>query len=160
MRVGIGYDIHRLVEGRPLILGGVQCEHERGLAGHSDADVLTHAIIDALLGSCTLGDIGHYFPPGDPEYTGADSLNLLTQVVTILSDHGMQPVQVDAVVMCESPKLKSFIGGMRANIARTIGVGMTEVSIKATTCEGLGPVGRSEGIAAQAVVVVEKVSSK
>ena len=160
IRVGIGYDVHPLTPGRRLVLGGVEIPFNKGLSGWSDADVLTHAIMDALLGSCALGDIGHYFPPDDPTLAGADSLNLLARVVTIVRKHGMRPVQVDSVIICEEPKLEPYLGAMRENVARVLKIKVTDIGIKATTNEGLGAVGRGEGIAAQAVVVVEKVNNE
>ena len=156
MRIGNGYDIHRLVSGRPLILGGVTLEHPDGLGldGHSDADVLVHAVMDALLGALSLGDIGKYFPPTDPQWKGADSLQLLEQVVALVSQRGWQVVNVDAVVIAERPKLKPHIEAMRGNIASRIGIAAEAVGVKATTNERLGPEGREEGISCQAVVLL------
>ncbi len=156
MRIGNGYDIHRLVQGRPLILGGVTLHHPDGLGldGHSDADVLVHAVMDALLGALSLGDIGKYFPPTDPQWKGADSLQLLEQVVTLVSQRGWQVVNVDAVVIAERPKLKPHIEAMRGNIASRIGIAAEAVGVKATTNERLGPEGREEGISCQAVVLL------
>jgi len=156
MRIGNGYDIHRLVQGRPLILGGVTLEHPDGLGldGHSDADVLVHAVMDALLGALSLGDIGKYFPPTDPQWKGADSLQLLEQVVALVSQRGWQVVNVDAVVIAERPKLKPHIEAMRGNIASRIGIAAEAVGVKATTNERLGPEGREEGISCQAVVLL------
>ena len=156
MRIGNGYDIHRLVQGRPLILGGVTLEHPDGLGldGHSDADVLVHAVMDALLGALSLGDIGKYFPPTDPQWKGADSLQLLEQVVDLVSQRGWQVVNVDAVVIAERPKLKPHIEAMRGNIASRIGIAAEAVGVKATTNERLGPEGREEGISCQAVVLL------
>ena len=149
-------DIHRLVAGRPLILGGVTLDHPDGLGldGHSDADVLVHAVMDALLGALSLGDIGKYFPPTDPQWKGADSLQLLEQVVALVSQRGWQVVNVDAVVIAERPKLKPHIEAMRGNIASRIGLAADNVGVKATTNERLGPEGREEGISCQAVVLL------
>ena len=156
IRIGNGYDIHRLVGGRPLILGGVTLEHPDGLGldGHSDADVLVHAVMDALLGALSLGDIGKYFPPTDPQWKGADSLQLLEQVVALVRERGWQVVNVDAVVIAERPKLKPHIEAMRSNIARCIGIDADAVGVKATTNERLGPEGREEGISCQAVALL------
>lgn len=156
IRIGNGYDIHRLVPGRPLILGGQRLEHPAGLGldGHSDADVLVHAVMDALLGALSLGDIGKYFPPTDPQWKGADSLQLLEQVVALVSQRGWQVVNVDAVVIAERPKLKPHIEAMRGNIASRIGLAADNVGVKATTNERLGPEGREEGISCQAVVLL------
>jgi len=154
VRVGTGYDVHALVEGRALILGGVRVEYERGLAGHSDADVLFHAIADALLGAAALGDIGRHFPDTDARYAGADSAELAAQVVDLLAEAGWRPVNVDATVICQRPKLAPHIARMRANIARALALPEGAVSVKATTTEGLGFAGRGEGIAAQATVLI------
>ena len=156
IRIGNGYDIHRLVAGRPLILGGVTLEHPDGLGldGHSDAEVLGHAVMDALLGALSLGDIGKYFPPTDPKWKGADSLQLLEQVVALVREHGWQVVNVDAVGIAERPKLKPHIEAMRSNIARCIGSDADAVGVKATTNERLGPEGREEGISCQAVALL------
>ena len=156
LRIGNGYDIHRLVPGRALILGGISLEHPDGLGldGHSDADVLVHAVMDALLGALSLGDIGKYFPPTDPRWKGADSLQLLEQVVSLVSERGWQVVNVDAVVVAERPKLKPHIEAMRSNIADRIGLAPEAVGVKATTNERLGPEGREEGISCQAVVLL------
>lgn len=156
MRIGNGYDIHRLVTGRPLILGGVHIEHEMGLLGHSDADVLTHAITDALLGALSLGDIGKYFPPNDPQWSGADSLELLDRVHDMISDHNWAIVNVDSVVVAERPKLKPHIEKMREKLAQVLQVSPERVGVKATTNEKLGPTGREEGIAAYAVVLLSQ----
>jgi len=154
-RVGVGYDVHALAERRPLILGGVVISHEKGLAGHSDADVLFHAISDALLGASALGDIGRHFPDTDPQWTGADSGELARRVVEMLAQAGWRPVNVDATVICERPKLAPHILQMRTNIAAALDLPSDAVSVKATTTEGLGFTGRGEGIAAQAVVLIE-----
>ncbi|MBU6228167.1 MAG: 2-C-methyl-D-erythritol 2,4-cyclodiphosphate synthase [Cyanobacteria bacterium REEB459] len=154
LRIGNGYDIHCLVRGRPLILGGVTIPHDRGLEGHSDADVLTHAVMDALLGALSLGDIGLYFPPGDPQWAGADSLKLLAQVRAMVEQRGWQVGNVDTVIVAEQPKLKPHIAAMRSRLAEVLQVDTDQVGIKATTNEGLGPVGRQEGIAVYAVVLL------
>jgi len=154
IRIGNGYDIHRLVVGRPLILGGVDIFHELGLLGHSDADVLTHAIMDAMLGALSLGDIGHYFPPTDPQWAGADSILLLTKVHQLVQARGWQISNIDSVVVAERPKLKPHIQTMRARLSTVLELELEQVSIKATTNEKLGPVGREEGIAAYATVLL------
>lgn len=154
MRIGHGYDVHRLVEGRKLILAGVDIPYERGLLGHSDADVLTHAVMDALLGACALGDIGHLFPDRDPAYEGADSLELLDTVVEILLGNGFRPGNVDVTVIAQAPKLAPHITEMRRNLARHLRLELDRVSVKATTEEGLGFTGTGEGIAVHAVALV------
>ncbi|WP_414564704.1 MULTISPECIES: 2-C-methyl-D-erythritol 2,4-cyclodiphosphate synthase [unclassified Anabaena] len=154
IRIGNGYDIHQLVSDRPLILGGVQIPHELGLLGHSDADVLTHAIMDAILGALSLGDIGHYFPPSDPQWAGADSLVLLTQVHQLIRDQGWEIGNIDSVVVAERPKLKPHIENMRDKLATVLELPPNQIGIKATTNEKLGPVGREEGICAYAVVLL------
>ena len=154
IRIGNGYDIHQLGAGRPLILGGVEIPHELGLVGHSDADVLTHAIMDAMLGALSLGDIGHYFPPTDPQWAGADSLMLLSKVHQLVKDKGWQVGNIDSVVVAERPKLKPHISIMRSNLATLLQVQPDQIGIKATTNEKLGPVGREEGIAAYAVILL------
>ena len=156
MRIGHGYDVHRLVPGRRLVLGGVEVPFERGLLGHSDADVLTHAVMDALLGAAALGDIGQHFPDHDPAYAGADSLVLLDQVTVLLAERGWRVGNVDATVIAQRPKLASYIPQMRANLARRMGAELEQVNVKATTEEGLGFTGGGEGIAAHAVVLLEK----
>jgi 2-C-methyl-D-erythritol 2,4-cyclodiphosphate synthase len=156
LRIGNGYDIHRLVPDRPLILGGIQIEHRLGLLGHSDADVLTHAIMDAMLGALSLGDIGHYFPPTDPKWKGADSLNLLTQVDQLVRDRGWQISNIDSVLVAEQPKLKPHIPAMRDRLANVLHLQPDQVGVKATTNEKLDATGREEGIAAYAVVLLEK----
>jgi 2-C-methyl-D-erythritol 2,4-cyclodiphosphate synthase len=153
---GIGYDCHRLQAGRRLVLGGVQIEHERGLAGHSDADVLTHAIIDALLGAAALDDIGEHFPDTDERYRDADSLELLRATVALLSAHGVAIRHVDATVLLERPKLAPVRAEIRAQLAAALGLEPARVSVKATRGEGLGFVGRGEGAAALAVATVER----
>ena len=156
MRIGHGYDVHRLVPDRRLVLGAVEIPFERGLLGHSDADVLTHAVMDALLGAAALGDIGQHFPDHDPAYAGADSLVLLDQVTVLLAERGWRVGNVDATVIAQRPKLASYIPQMRANLARRMGVELEQVNVKATTEEGLGFTGGGEGIAAHAVVLLEK----
>jgi len=156
IRIGNGYDMHRLVAGRPLILGGQRLDHPDalGLDGHSDADVLVHAIMDALLGALSLGDIGLYFPPTDPQWKGADSLELLRQVVALIQQRGWQVVNVDSVVIAERPKLKPHIEAMRTAIATGMGIAPDQVGVKATTNERLGPEGREEGISCHAVALL------
>lgn len=158
IRIGNGYDIHRLVEARPLILGGVHIPHSKGLLGHSDADVLTHAIADALLGALSLGDIGTYFPPGDPQWAGADSLKLLDQVHQMVRDRDWAITNVDSVVIAERPKLKPHIAEIRSTLAQVLQVAPDQVGVKATTNEKLGPTGREEGIAAYAVVLLSSAA--
>ncbi len=154
IRIGNGYDIHRLVSDRPLILGGVKIPHELGLLGHSDADVLVHAIMDAMLGALSLGDIGHYFPPSDPKWAGADSLVLLTQVYELIKEKGWNIGNIDSVIVAERPKLKPHINAMRDRLASVLSLEPDRIGIKATTNEKLGPVGREEGISAYAVVLL------
>ena len=156
MRIGHGYDVHRLVEGRKLILGGVEIPFEKGLLGHSDADVLAHAVMDALLGAAALGDIGKLFPDSDPAYAGADSLVLLRRVAEVLAEHGYGIGNVDATVLAQRPKLAPHIPEMRERLAAAMGVGPGQVSVKATTEEGLGFTGSGEGMAAQAVALLLK----
>ena len=153
MRIGTGYDVHRLVEGRKLILGGVDIPYEKGLLGHSDADVLVHAIMAALLGAAALGDIGLHFPDSDPAYEGADSLSLAGHVSRILEDNGWIIENVDSTVIAQAPKLRPYIDQMRTNIARALRIDVTKVSVKATTEEHLGFTGRGEGISAQAAAL-------
>lgn len=155
MRIGHGYDVHRLVKDRKLILGGVQIPHETGLLGHSDADVLLHAISDALLGAAALGDIGTLFPDTDPQYERADSLKLLSLVARALENAHYRIVNIDATILAQAPKLKPFIPDMRRNVAAACGIEPSMVSVKATTEEGLGFTGSSEGIAAHAVCLIE-----
>lgn len=155
MRVGFGYDVHRLVEGRPLVLGGVTIPHSLGLDGHSDADVLVHALMDALLGAAGLRDIGYYFPPSDPAFKGADSVQLLTKVVALLKEEGYRPVNVDMTLLAERPKINPHVEAMRAKLSGALGLAPRQVGIKATTNEGLGFVGREEGMAAYAVALLE-----
>ena len=155
MRVGLGYDYHRLEAGRKLILGGVEIPHSKGLAGHSDGDVLTHAICDALLGAAGLGDLGQHFPDTDPKWKGASSLKLLAQVVEMLRAKGLRPTQVDSVVLAEEPKLAPHFVRMRETLARVLGVEPAEVNVKAKTTEGLEALGRGEAMAAQAIALLE-----
>ena len=156
MRIGHGYDVHRLVEGRRLILGGVEIPYEKGLLGHSDADVLTHALMDALLGAAALGDIGKLFPDNDPNYEGADSVGLLREVRRVLSENGYRVGNVDCTVIAQRPKLAPHIPQMRRNLADAMGVDLNCVSVKATTEEGLGFSGEGLGIAAHAVALIEE----
>lgn len=155
-RIGEGYDVHRLKEGRKLILGGVDIPFTKGLDGHSDADVLVHAIMDALLGAAALDDIGKLFPDNDDAYLGADSIELLKKVVKVISDKGYNVVNIDSTVIAQKPKLAPYIDNMRANIAAALGADKDAVSVKATTEEGLGFTGTGEGIAARAVALIEK----
>lgn len=154
IRIGNGYDIHQLVADRSLILGGVNIPHRLGLLGHSDADVLTHAIMDALLGALGLGDIGHYFPPDDPQWEGANSIMLLEQVLSIIQSQGWRIGNIDSTIVAEQPKLKPHLKSMRSCLAQAMALDLEQVSIKATTNEKLGPVGREEGICAYAVVLL------
>lgn len=156
MRVGIGYDIHKFQEGRRLILGGVEIAGETGLAGHSDADVLLHAIMDALLGAASLGDIGHFFPPDDPTYAGADSRRLLAQTAQMIAQVGYSVENVDATVIAERPRLSPHIAQMRQRIAQTLALEESKVSVKATTNEGVGDIGRGLAIAALAIALLKE----
>ena len=156
MRIGSGYDVHRLAPGRRLILGGVEIPYELGLLGHSYADVLAHAISDAILGAAAMGDIGKLFPDNDSKYEGADSLKLLTAVCRAVGEAGYQIGNIDATVMAQRPKLAPHIPQMRKNIARACGIDVSQVSVKATTEEGMGFTGREEGMAAQAVCLLDK----
>ena len=155
MRIGHGYDVHRLVEGRKLILGGVEVPFEKGLLGHSDADVLAHAVMDAVLGAAALGDIGQHFPDNDPAYSGADSLKLARRVAEILKEHGFRIENIDATLLCQRPKLAPYIPAMRQNLADAFGLPVDAVSVKATTEEHLGFTGEGLGIAAHAVALIE-----
>lgn len=157
MRIGHGYDVHKLTPGRKLILGGVDVPYHEGLLGHSDADVLTHAVMDALLGAAGLGDIGRHFPDTDPAYAGADSLKLLERVIELLGEAGYAVGNVDATVLAQAPKLAPHIPQMRENLARVMGVDPGRVNVKATTEEGLGFTGAKQGIAAHAVALIEKI---
>lgn len=154
MRIGHGYDVHRLVDDRPLIIGGVEIEHEQGLSGHSDADVLLHAIADALLGAAALGDLGAHFPDTEAEWAGADSLELLRAVGGRVAEAGFRVGNVDATVVLEAPKLRPHVGAMRQNVARVLDLPIGDVSVKATTSEGLGFVGQQQGAAANAVCLL------
>jgi 2-C-methyl-D-erythritol 2,4-cyclodiphosphate synthase len=156
MRVGIGYDVHKLVRGRKLILGGVQIDFDKGLQGHSDADVLTHAVMDALLGAAGLRDIGIQFPSYDPKYDGISSLVLLEKVNKLLEHKGLDVLNIDAVIVAQKPELSPFIEDMRANISRRLKIDLDKVMVKATTTDGLGFIGAGEGIAACAVALVEE----
>lgn len=157
MRIGHGYDVHKLVEGRDLIVGGVHIPYEKGLLGHSDADVLLHAVSDALLGAAAMGDIGGMFPDNDPEYLGADSLVLLRQVFQRLRDNGYSVINVDCTVIAQKPKMKPYIPEMRMNIAAALSTDVENISVKATTEEKMGFTGRGEGISAHCVCLIDKV---
>lgn len=157
MRIGHGYDVHRLVEGRDLILGGVKIPYEKGLLGHSDADVLLHAVSDALLGAAGLGDIGRHFPDTDPKYKGADSLELLRQVYRKISEKGYKVGNIDVTMIAQRPKLKDYIPQMQANIAAAVGTAPDRVNVKATTEEKLGFTGTGEGMACHAVCLLEEI---
>ena len=157
MRVGMGYDVHKLTENRDLILGGVNIPWEKGLLGHSDADVLIHAVMDALLGAAALGDIGKHFPDTDPAYKGISSVKLLTHVMELLRQHHIAVGNVDAVIIAQKPKMAPHIPQMRKNLAQAMGVEEDRINIKATTEEGLGFTGRGEGIASQAICLLEEV---
>ncbi|HSB11316.1 MAG TPA: 2-C-methyl-D-erythritol 2,4-cyclodiphosphate synthase [Blastocatellia bacterium] len=156
-RIGIGYDIHRLVEGRKLVLGGVEIPFEKGLLGHSDSDVLSHAICDALLGAAGLGDIGTHFPDSDPRWAGASSLEFLRRALELVGDRGFRVANVDATVIVEQPKLKTYIEEMRSRLASVLGVAPDQVSVKAKTNEGLDSIGRGEAMAGQAVVLIVRL---
>ena len=156
MRIGHGYDVHRLVEGRKLILGGVDIPFEKGLDGHSDADVLAHAVMDSLLGAAALGDIGLWFPDNDDSFLGADSIELLRKVSNLLSERCYGVVNVDATVICQRPKLRPYIDEMKKNMADALGMDVSRVSVKATTEENLGFTGNGEGIAVHAVCLIEE----
>lgn len=156
MRIGHGYDVHKLVENRKLILGGVDIPYEKGLLGHSDADVLAHALMDALLGAAALGDIGGLFPDNDDAYLGADSIELLKKVIALLREHGYVLVNADCTIIAQSPKLKPYIDDMRSTLAKTMDTELDAVSVKATTEEHLGFTGEGLGIAAHAVVLIDR----
>jgi 2-C-methyl-D-erythritol 2,4-cyclodiphosphate synthase len=158
LRVGIGHDTHRLVEGRPLILGGLRIDHPRGLAGHSDADVVCHAVADALLGAAGLGDIGEHYPDTDPNWRGLDSTRLLAEVVDQVRRTGWQPVNCDVIVHAQEPKLGPHKATIKANLARLLGLGETSVNVKAKTGEHVGPVGRGEAIVCHAVVLITEAA--
>lgn len=155
IRIGHGYDVHKLVEGRKLILGGVEIPHEKGLLGHSDADVLTHAVMDALLGAAALGDIGKLFPDNDDKYLGADSIGLLKKVLAIIKDKGYKVVNIDSTIIAQRPKLSPYIDKMRETLAASMEIGLDCVSVKATTEEKLGFSGAELGIAAHAVALID-----
>jgi 2-C-methyl-D-erythritol 2,4-cyclodiphosphate synthase len=157
VRVGIGYDIHRFAEGRPLIVGGVTIPYERGLAGHSDGDVLLHAIADALLGAAALGDIGTHFPDTDPKYEGADSAELLTDVVKLVKKEGFKVINVDTIIIAEEPEFAPHVEGIRNRVAGKLNLEVSAVSVKATTNEGFGAVGASEAIAAWCIASIAEV---
>ena len=154
-RTGIGFDVHALAEGLPLVIGGVNIPHSRGLQGHSDADVLVHAVMDAILGALALGDIGEHFPDTEDEFEGADSLELLSRVQKMIEDKRYCCENLDSVIIAEKPKLKSYIGEMRENLASVLKINVDQLSIKATTTEHMGFTGREEGIAAQAIVLLK-----
>jgi len=158
MRVGIGYDVHAFTAGRPLVLGGVDVPHELGLIGHSDADVLAHALTDAVISAMRAGDLGEHFPDDDPAYAGARSIELLARVAGMMRDGGWRLVDADTVLVLERPRLSSYRDAMRTNLAEALGVEVEAVGVKATTTEGLGFAGREEGIAAYAVVLLERAS--
>jgi 2-C-methyl-D-erythritol 2,4-cyclodiphosphate synthase len=157
-RSGIGVDVHPLVTGRPLVLGGVTVPFEKGIAGHSDGDVVIHAVIDALLGGAGLGDIGSHFPSSDPQYEGISSAKLLRLTLDLLAHHRWRPLHVDATIMAERPALKPFIGGMREALASSLGLDSHSVNLKATTTDGLGFLGRGEGIGALAIATIEELT--
>ena len=159
MRAGLGYDVHKLVEGRDLILGGVKIPYEKGLLGHSDADVLLHAIMDALLGAAALGDIGRHFPDSDPAYKGISSIRLLEHVGNLLEEHFYVVENIDATIIAQRPKMAPYIEQMRKNIADTLGLDVDQVNVKATTEEGLGFTGTGEGISSQAICSLRKLTS-
>ena len=154
-RTGIGFDAHALAEGRPLVIGGVRIPHSKGLQGHSDADVLVHALMDAILGALALGDIGGHFPDTEDEFEGADSLELLSRVQKMIEDKGYCCENLDSIIIAEKPKLKSYIGEMRENLASVLKINVDQLSIKATTTEHMGFTGREEGIVAQAIVLLK-----
>lgn len=156
-RIGHGYDVHRLTEGRRLILGGVDIPYEKGLLGHSDADVLVHAIMDSILGALALGDIGKLFPDNDSAYKGADSIKLLEKVISIAEEKGFTVGNIDSTILCQAPKLAGYINNMRENIAKACNTDIGSISVKATTEEKLGFTGSGEGIAAHAVCIMEKM---
>lgn len=158
MRIGQGYDVHRLVTGRPLVLGGVTIPHDKGLDGHSDADVLLHAICDALLGAAAMGDIGQHFPDTDDHYAGADSRTLLRAVVAMLSKNKQRVINIDSTIIAEKPKLAPHVEAMRQNIAADVNIPLMRVNVKATTTEKLGFAGEEKGIAAQAIALIENQS--
>tara|TARA_B100000029_G_scaffold222557_1_gene220351 strand:- start:103 stop:582 length:480 start_codon:yes stop_codon:yes gene_type:complete len=154
-RTGIGFDAHALVEGLPLVIGGVNIPHSKGLLGHSDADVLVHAVMDAILGALALGDIGEHFPDTEDEFQGADSMELLSRVQKMIEEKGYCCENLDSIIIAEKPKLKSYLGEMRENLASVLKINIDQLSIKATTTEHMGFTGREEGIAAQAIVLLK-----
>jgi 2-C-methyl-D-erythritol 2,4-cyclodiphosphate synthase len=156
LRIGIGYDVHRFTDDRPLVLGGIEIPHERGLLGHSDADVLVHALMDAILGAMRDGDIGSHFPDSDPVYKGCSSVLLLEHIATLMSTGGWRLVDADTVLALEAPRIAPYRDRMRASLASALGVDIETIGIKATTTEGLGAIGREEGAAAYAVVLLER----
>ena len=156
MRIGLGYDVHRLVEGRKLIIGGVEIPNEKGLLGHSDADVLIHAIMDAILGSASLGDIGKHFPDTDEKYKGISSIKLLNYVFDLIDNKGYCIINVDATIVAQKPKMRPYIDDMRKNISHALNISIDDVNVKATTEEGLGFTGSQEGISAQAICLINK----
>ncbi len=160
MRIGMGYDVHRLVEGRELVLGGVTIDYEKGLLGHSDADVLLHAIMDALLGAAALGDIGKHFPDTNPAYKGISSIRLLEHVKELIRSEGYEVENVDATIIAQQPKMRPHIDAMRENIARSLGVELSRISVKATTEEGLGFTGSGEGISSQAICLLREADGR
>ena len=160
MRIGMGYDVHRLVEGRELVLGGVTIDYEKGLLGHSDADVLLHAIMDALLGAAALGDIGKHFPDTDPAYKGISSIRLLEHVKELIRSEGYEVENLDATIIAQQPKMRPHIDAMRENIARALGVELSRISVKATTEEGLGFTGSGEGISSQAICLLSEADGR
>jgi len=157
MRIGTGYDSHRFEPGRPLILAGVSVPYERGLAGHSDADAIAHAVTDALLGAAALGDIGTHFPPSDEKWRGANSLELLAHAYDLLERQNYQAVNIDVTIVCEQPKLGPYVPAMRETLARVLGIGPHAVSIKAKTNEGMGWIGCGEGLAVMAVALIDRI---
>lgn len=157
LRIGIGYDVHAFAEGRRLVLGGVEIPHDRGLLGHSDADVLVHALMDAILGALREGDIGRLFPDTDPAYAGISSIDLLSRVAALIEERAFRLIDADTVLVLEQPRIAPFRDEMRARIAAVLGVDVSRIGVKATTTEGLGFEGRSEGVGAQAVVLLERV---
>lgn len=159
MRVGMGYDVHKLVEGRALILGGVMIPYEKGLLGHSDADVLVHAIMDALLGAAALGDIGKHFPDTEAQYKGISSMKLLEHVAALLDEHQYIIENIDATIIAQKPKMRPFIDEMREHVAEVLSISVDQVNIKATTEEGLGFTGHGEGISSQAICALEKITN-
>jgi 2-C-methyl-D-erythritol 2,4-cyclodiphosphate synthase len=157
MRIGIGYDSHKFAEGRKLILGGIEIPHDKGLSGHSDADAVCHALTDAMLGAAALGDIGTHFPPTDEQWKNADSTELLRKASVMLEERGYQVVNVDVTVICEAPKIGPHVSALRERLAAVLGIGAQHVSVKGKTNEGMGWIGRGEGIAAMAVVLIATV---